>query len=79
MNAFKAESLSTCMKTGNLVVLPILMLILHILKNHGLKHTAMHVMRAIVLLKLFEKDLMSVCGFHGLNEDDLNALVDVLD
>ena len=20
---------------------------------------------------------MSVCGFHGLNEDDLNALVDV--
>lgn len=38
----------------------------------------MHVMRAIVFVKnFFEKDLMSVCGFHGLNEDDLNALVDV--
>ena len=25
----------------------------------------------------FERDLMSVCGFYGLSEEDLNALVDV--
>ena len=78
MNAFKAESLSTCMKNWKSCgVNNFDADIAYFEKSWAKTHSDARHARNRFVKNFFEKDLMSVCGFHGLNEDDLNALVDV--
>ena len=78
MNAFKAESLSTCMKNWKSCgVTNFDADIAYFEKSWAKTHSDARHTRNRFVKNFFEKDLMSVCGFHGLNEDDLNALVDV--
>lgn len=78
MNAFKAESLNACMK--NLAACGVTKFdadIADFERTWAKTHSDARHARNRFIKNFFERDSMSVCGFHGLNEEDLNALVDV--
>lgn len=78
MNAFKTESLNACMKNWAACgVTKFDADIAHFEKSWVKTHSDARHARNRFVKNFFERDLMSVCGFHGLNEEDLNALVDV--
>lgn len=78
MNAFKAESLNACMANWKACgVTKFDADIAEFEKSWAKTHSDARHARNRFVKNFFEKDLMSVCGFHGLNEEDLNALVDV--
>lgn len=78
MNAFKAESLNACMKNWAACgVTKFDADIADFERTWTKTHSDARHARNRFIKNFFEHDSMSVCGFHGLNEDDLNALVDV--
>ena len=78
MDAFKAESLNVCMKNWAACgVTKFDADIADFEKTWAKTHSDARHARNRFIKNFFERDLMSVCGFHGLNEEDLNALVDV--
>ena len=78
MNAFKAESLSTCMKNWKSCgVTNFDADIAYFEKSWVKTHSDARHARNRFIQNFFERNLISVLNFHGLNEEDLNALVDV--
>ena len=78
MNAFKAESLNACMSNWKACgVTKFDADIADFDRKWAKTHSDARHARNRFVSNFFAKDLMSVCGFHGLTQDDMNALVDV--
>lgn len=80
MNAFKAESLSTCMKNWKSCGVTNFDADIAYFEKSWIKtHSDERHARNRFIQNFFERNLIGVLNFHGLNEEDLNALVDVFE
>lgn len=78
MDAFKAESLNVCVANWKACgVAKFDADITEFNKSWDKAHNDARHARNRFVSNFFAKDSMSVCGFNGLINDDLNALVDV--